>query len=306
MSKRKHRPSRPLWHPAFWPAWLGVFLLKQLSRLSMPAKQRWGKAIGQFLSRRWKSRHEVALTNIRACFPQYSEAEQQQLVEDCFVACVRGLLESTHAWWRDMTPFIETVEVHGLENLQEAKARGSGLLLIGAHYNIFDFALPLIASRLNKPGYMYRPNNNPVIDRMIERGRRRHFNIQPFTKRQLPDMMDYLKQGGEVWYACDQDFGRKVEVFAPFFGVEAGCITTPSHIARESGASVICVSHLRTPDGGYQVVFSPIQENFGADDRKDAETWNRFIETTIRQYPDQYLWLHKRFKTRPEGAPRFY
>ena len=306
MSKRKRRSSRPVWHPTLWPAWLGVFFLNLLSRLSMPAKQRWGKAIGLFLSKRWKSRHRVARTNIQACFPETSEAWQTQLVDDCFVACVRGLLESTHAWWRDMTPYLETVEVHGLENVEEAKARGKGLLLIGAHYSIFDFALPLIANKLDKPGYMYRPNDNPVIDRTIENGRRRHFNIRPFTKRQLPEMMDFLREGGEVWYACDQDFGRKVEVFAPFFGVDAGCITTPSYIARESGASIICVSHLRTPDGGYRIAFSPIQENFGQDNQRDAEVWNRFIEQTIRQYPDQYLWLHKRFKTRPEGAPRFY
>ncbi|WP_166263383.1 lysophospholipid acyltransferase family protein [Marinobacter caseinilyticus] len=306
MSKKSSKRSRPLWHPALWPAWLGVFGLYLLSRLSMANKERWGEGIGRFLNRRLKSRNRVAKANIQACFPELSGDEQDRLVERCFVSCAQGFMTSTHAWWRDMEPYQASVEVIGLEHLEEAKARGKGVLLIGGHYNILDFALPLIACQLSKPGYMYRPNNNPVLDRAIEKGRRRHFNIQPFTKRQLPDMMQFLKEGGQVWYACDQDFGRKTEVYTPFFGVQAGCITTPSYIARESGASIICISHIRTESGGYQIAFSPIQEGFGEDVQKDTAAWNHFIETTIRAHPDQYLWLHKRFKSRPEGAEELY
>jgi len=305
MSKKRRSP-KPLWHPANWMAWLAVFVLYLLSLLPMRVKQRWGASLGRFLNRRFRSRHKVAMTNIEHCFPEMPEEDRRQLVEDSFVACSRGVLETTHAWWQDMKPHEEATIVVGYENVEEALRRNKGLLLIGAHYSIFDFALPLIACRLKKPGYMYRPNDNPVIDRTIEKGRRRHYGIQPFTKRELKEMMAFLQDGGQVWYACDQDFGKKSEVFAPFFGVDAACITTPSYIARESGASVICVSHLRTPEGQYRISFSPIQENFGEDKQKDAEAWNAYIEATIREYPDQYLWMHKRFKTRPEGAPAIY
>ncbi|WP_166257354.1 lysophospholipid acyltransferase family protein [Marinobacter salicampi] len=306
MSKRFRRRTRPLWHPGFWPTWMVVALLFLLSWLPMTQKQRWGRSLGLMLNKRLKSRHKVAMTNVAACFPELPESRHRQIVEDCFVACSRGFLESTHAWWRNTAPQQDSTVFDGLQHLDEAMARGRGVLLIGAHYSIFDFALPLIASRLSKPGYMYRPNNNPIVDRMIETGRRRHFNIQPFTKRQLGSMLAFLKEGGQVWYACDQDFGRKGDLFTPFFGVEANCISTPSYIARESGAAVICVSHLRTPDGNYQVTLSPIQESFGIDEQDDAAAWNGFIEATVRQHPDQYLWLHKRFKTRPEGAPTIY
>ena len=119
-------------------------------------------------------------------------------------------------------------------------------------------------------------------------------------------MVSYLKKGGEVWFACDQDFGRKTELFVPFFGVDASCITSPSYIAKVSGASVICVSHLRLPDGQYRITFSPIQEGFGQDADADSRAWTGYIESTIRKHPDQYLWLHKRFKTRPEGAQPIY
>lgn len=306
MASRRKTAKRPLWHPALWGSWILVFILWLLAFLPMGAKQRLGGSLGRLLARKLKSRARVADANLQACMPELDDAARKQLVEDTFVASARGFLESTHAWWRDMAPYCESASIHGLEHLEEAKKRGKGVLLIGGHYSIFDFALPLIACQLDKPGYMYRPNNNPVIDRMIERGRRRHFNIRPFTKRELRPMLSFLKQGGQVWFACDQDFGKKSEVFVPFFGVKAGCITSPSYIARESGAAVICVSHLRLPDGSYRVVFSPIQEDFGDDLEKDAEVWNRFIETTIREQPDQYLWLHKRFKSRPEGAPSVY
>lgn len=306
MTSAAPRTTKPLWHPSFWPSWLGVFFLYLLSQLSMPAKQRWGARIGRFLKTRLRSRYKVARKNIQACFPALSPDQQEQLIEDNFVACARGFLETTHAWWRDMTPYEKSTRVHGLEHVQAAIAAKRGVLLMGAHYSIFDFALPLIACHLTQPGYMYRPNGNRVIDRTIERGRRRHHGIQAFTKRQLKEMNTFLKDGGQVWYACDQDFGGKSEVFVPFFGIPAACITTPSYIARESGAAVICVSHLRTPDGGYEVAFSPIQEGFGDDPTRDAQIWNAFIEAAIRRYPDQYLWLHKRFKTRPEGVAAVY
>ena len=306
MASRGKTAKRALWHPAFWGSWALVFVLWLLSFLPMSVKQRFGRWLGRLLSRKLKSRARVTDANLAVCMPELDEADRRQLVEDAFVASTRGILESVHAWWRDMTPYCESASVRGTEHLEEARRRGQGVLLIGGHYSIFDFALPLIACHLEKPGYMYRPNNNPVIDRMIERGRRRHFNIRPFTKRQLRPMLSFLKEGGQVWFACDQDFGKKSEVFVPFFGVSAGCITSPSYIARESGAAVICVSHLRMPDGSYRVVFSPIQEDFGDNPQKDAELWNHFIETTVREQPDQYLWLHKRFKSRPEGAATVY
>lgn len=306
MAKSSKNNKSQLWHPRLWPSWAIVFLLYLLSLLPMASKQRLGARLGRFLSGKLKTRARVADRNLEICFPELDEQARKELVEDNFVACSRGFLESAHSWWRDVSPYCETAEVQGLEHLREAQSKGKGVLLIGGHYSIFDFALPLVACHLKKPGYVYRPNNNPVIDRMIENGRRRHFGIRPFTKRELRPMVSFLKKGGEIWFACDQDFGRKTELFVPFFGVEAGCITSPSYIAKVSGASVICVSHLRMPDGGYRVVFSPIQDGFGADKYKDTEVWNQYIEDTVREQPDQYLWLHKRFKSRPEGAGKIY
>ncbi|RBW49275.1 lysophospholipid acyltransferase family protein [Marinobacter sp. F3R11] len=306
MRKSSKKNKLPLWHPRLWPSWALVFTLYLLSFLPMSSKQKLGKTLGRFLNGKLKSRARVADRNLAICLPDLDKEAREKLVQDNFIACARGFLESTHAWWQDMSPYFENTEVQGLEYLAEARSKGRGVLLIGGHYSIFDFALPLVASHLKNPGYVYRPNNNPVIDRMIEKGRRRHFGIRAFTKRELRPMVSFLKKGGEVWFACDQDFGKKTELFVPFFGVQTGCITSPSYIAKVSGAAVVCVSHLRMPDGRYRVVFSPVQSDFGVDKHKDTRLWNRYIEDAIREQPDQYLWLHKRFKTRPEGAEKVY
>jgi len=301
--KNKHRP---VWHPALWLTWLVVFLLFCISLLPMKTKQSMGEKLGRLIHAKLKGRTKVTKKNIAGCFPELSETEQAKLVEDTFIACSKGFMETTHSWWRDVSPYVDNVIITGRENLEESQRRGKGALLLGGHFSLFDFALPFFASKLSKPGYMYRPHDNPVIDRMIENGRRRHYGIQGFDKRRLKDMIQFITDGGEVWYAADQDFGNKCEVFAPFFGINAGCITAPSWIARESGASVMVVSQFRHPDGQYEINFSPILENFGEDEQQDAIAWNAQLETAVRRFPDQYLWLHKRFKTRQSGDPSFY
>ena len=303
MSNRKHKP---LWHPTFWLSWVIVAVLYCLAWLPMGKKHQIAERLGGFAYRKMKSRTKVAEKNIKVCFPELSEAEQEKIVLESFVSTAEGFFEMLQLWWRDVTPYLDTMTVIGKEHLLDAQSRGTGVLLIGGHFGVIDMTLPLVGTQLKRAGYMYRPNNNPVIDWMIESGRNRNFEIQPFHKRQLKDMIDFIKDGGEVWYAPDQDFGQKCDVFVPFFGTVAGCISTPSWIARESGATVLHVAPFRLPDSRYEVVFSPVFEGFGEDPEKDARDWNAALEAAIRRHPEQYLWLHKRFKTRPEGVAKVY
>ena len=302
----QHKKKRPLWHPSFILTWLVVFILYCIAQLPLLWKHKIAQKLGGFIHKKMKSRVKASQQNIEGCFPELSKPEQEVLVKDCFISTSEGFVETLQAWWRDLTPYMNNLEVVGLENLRDAQSRGGGVLLIGGHFGIFDIALPFIASQLNKPGYMYRPNSNPVVDWMIESGRQRNVDIQSFHKRQLKDMIQYMKEGGEVWYAPDQDFGKKCDLFVPFFGVNAGCISTPSWIAKESGAAVVHVSQYRHPNGHYEIVFSPVLENFGEDIQQDAIDWNACLEAAIRRHPEQYFWLHKRFKTRAPGEASFY
>ncbi|KZY32857.1 lipid A biosynthesis acyltransferase [Oleiphilus sp. HI0081] len=272
----------------------------------MNKKHQYAESLGRFVYRRMKNRGKVTRQNIELCFPELSSDKQNEIIEGSFISTAEGLIEMLQLWWRDVTPYLDTMTVIGKEHLLDAQNRGTGVLLIGGHFGVIDMTLPLVGTQLKRPGYMYRPNNDPVIDWMIESGRNRNFDIQSFSKYQLKEMLEFIKGGGEVWYAPDQDFGKRCDLFVPFFGVSTGCISTPSWIARETGATVLHVAPFRLPNGQYEVIFSPVFEGFGEDPQKDAQLWNQALEAAIKRHPEQYLWQHKRFKTRPDGEGPVY
>jgi len=298
--------SKPsIFNLKYFSSHLMVFVLFLISQLSLKNKHRLGAWLGKLVYRNLKSRTKIARKNLTACFPEKSSEEIEKMVEDCFIQLSTGFIEGTHAWWRDMSQYKKDVVETGLENVLKAQEKGKGVLILGGHFAVVDFAIPLFASKVENLAYMYRPNNNPVIDHMIEKGRARS-GVESFTKKQLKEMKTFMGNGGMVWYGCDQDFGKKAEVFAPFFGVQAANITTPSWIVKETGAAVIFMGMRRLEDGRYEIEFSEELPPFGFDDQQDAINWNQKLEEAVARYPTQYMWVHKRFKTRPEGEANFY
>lgn len=292
-------------HPRYWGTWCVIGILFLISRLPYGGKIALGRILGHLLHRFGGDRRRVAETNIKACFPDLSEQEQQKMVYDSFISNATGYMESTIAWWGNPDKYIKTLKVHGREHLDEALSRGKGVLLIGAHFSIIDFAGPLVHS-VSPFNYMYRPQNNSLMNAVIERARRK-YSVRDFTKRDIKEMMQFIRDGNMVWYAPDQDMGRKHCVFAPFFNIPTACLTTPAWIARETGATVLQLSQFREKDGTYSVHYTPILENYpGEDEVENARLLNEGLEQAIHIHPEQYLWLHRRFKHRPEGEPDFY
>ncbi|MFE8072197.1 lipid A biosynthesis acyltransferase [Marinobacteraceae bacterium S3BR75-40.1] len=292
-------------HPRYWPTWILVGTLRLIAFLPHNGKQRLGTWLGLLTYKLAGKRRHIAETNIRACFPEKTPEEQRELVKDTFIATSKGYVESTIAWWGNIQPYVDHLQVYGLEHLREAERRGKGVLLLGGHFSILDFAGPLANSVFNF-NYMFRPNNNRLFNAMIERGRL-NFSGHAFTKKQLHDMIAFMQEGHVVWYGCDQDFGRRNSVFAPFFGIQTATLTTPTWIARKSNATVLQISQLRHEGKTYSIHFSPIYESFAElDDAAAAALMNQELERVIRLAPEQYLWVHRRFKTRPEGEPKFY
>lgn len=289
----------------YWPARLMVAALYLISHLSLAKKHQLGRWLGVKAKNKLKSRTHIARTNMSRCFPDKSEHEIEEMVEDCFVQLTTGFIEGTHAWWQDMMPYKKTVNTVGLDNLINAQKKGKGVLLLGGHFAVVDFAIPLLSHHVSNLGYMYRPNDNPIVDNMIENGRAKA-GVTGFTKKQLKEMQVFMGNGGIVWYGCDQDFGKKASIFTPFFGVDAANITTPSWIVRETGAAVIMMGMHRLDDGGYEISFSPELALTGTDEETDTKIWNQALEKEVRRFPTQYMWVHKRFKTRPEGEAKFY
>ncbi|MDI9243861.1 lysophospholipid acyltransferase family protein [Marinobacter sp. CHS3-4] len=305
--RESRHPSPSLWHPRYWLAWFCMGIVYLFSLLPFQSKQAFGEWLGNRLYRVAKSRAKVARQNLKACFPDWSAEHTDEVARQTFVEVSRGLMASVHLWSHPLFDVTSRTDYVGLEHLQQAQAKGKGVLLITAHYSLIELGFHLFLAPAERPGYMYRSNDHPVVDRMIERGRRHsHDNMTGFDKFQGKEMVAFLKNGGQVAYACDQDFNDKTKFFIPFLGVEAPCIDRPTHIAREAAVSVIFVSFYRTKNNRYRVDYSPIQEGFGKDAEADARAWNQYIEKTVRDRPEQYFWLHKRFKTRPEGSAPIY
>ncbi|WP_372958804.1 LpxL/LpxP family Kdo(2)-lipid IV(A) lauroyl/palmitoleoyl acyltransferase [Marinobacter sp.] len=311
--KRKHRKKeRDLdyshyLHPRWWPTWLGVGVMWLMARLPLGLQWKIGKLIGELAWRFIPQRRHIAEVNIRACFPELSEEEQQALVRKAFHANGIGVMEIGVAWFRKASDFMNITRVHGLEHLEQARAREKGVMLLGGHFSTLDLG-GCLATEVIESDVMQRDHNNPLMNAVMTRARQKRYGVV-LDSKDLRGLLKRLKANRTVWYATDQDYGRKGIVFAPFFGIPAGSITATSRIAERSGCAVVPFSHFRRDDKpGYDIYFHPALENFpSGDDLADATLVNQTIEREIRRQPDQYLWMHRRFKTRPNrDDPAFY
>ena len=292
-------------HPRHWPAWAGVYLLWLATLLPAGLQLALGRAIGAALHLLARRRRHITETNLRLCFPELSAQARAALVRQTFADNGTGLIETAIAWFTPPEQLRGRVEFEGLEHLQAAKDRGKGVLLIGAHYTTLDLCGNLF-TLFSPASVMYRAQNNPVFEHIMTR--------PPAHVRAGIDRSDMrsaircLKSGGVLWYAPDQDYGRKHSVFAPFFGVPAASIVATSRILRMTGATPVLFSHWRRDDGsGYVLRVEPIPEPLpSGSDEEDARVVNAHIEACIRRHPSQYMWVHRRFKTRPPGEARPY
>jgi len=281
-----------------------MWLLAQL-----PIRVQWwlGKIAGLLAWRLAGSRRQITEVNIGLCFPELSSEQRAALVRKSFIANGIGLMELGLAWFRNPARLTSITTVHGLEHFEQALARGKGVLLLGGHYSTLDLGGSLVTEYINAD-VMQRDHNNPLMNAVMTRARERRYG-KVLGARDLRGLFRSLKNSHAVWYAADQDYGRKDIVFAPFFDIPAGTITATSRIAERSGCAVVPFSHVRREGRpGYDIYFHPALENFpSGDDLQDATLVNHTIEREIRRAPEQYLWMHRRFKTRPNvGDPGFY
>jgi len=210
------------------------------------------------------------------------------------------------AWWVSDKRLEGLLEVDGLEHLTAALEQGRGAILLSAHFTCLEMALRLFCGVMT--GYaIYRPQNNLLLDRIIKRARTRQSG-QLFSRGDVRSMLGALKENKAVWYPPDQDYGRRHSVFVDFFGQPAATITTTSWFARLSGAPVVPFYFHRLPAyRGYKVVLRPPLGDFpSGDDVRDARTVNAVLESEVLKCVDQYLWVHRRFKTRPNDAENIY
>jgi KDO2-lipid IV(A) lauroyltransferase len=266
-----------------------------------------GKLIGLALLKLPTNRKHIAKRNIELCFPELNSDKQAALLRDNFISMGIAIMELGMAWWWSKRRFSKLVQFEGLDNLSHFN--GQGVILLSIHHTTLEVGAAAIAMVSERDG-MYRAHGNPVYDYMQIKGRLHKSSEESrlFERRDVRGTMKALKAGRTVWYAPDQDYGIKQGVFAPFFGIQAATVYATARLAEKTGARVVPFTHIRLPGNqGYKVCVHPALENFPTgDDIADATRINGLVEQFIRQQPDQYLWAHRRFKTRPAGEPDFY
>jgi KDO2-lipid IV(A) lauroyltransferase len=294
------KPLRPYIAPRFWPTWLLYGFLRAIAILPFRIQFAIGKVLGRLSLLIAHDRREACKINIALCFPELSDLERAMLVKKTFISNGIGLVEIAMAWFANPERFKGMVDITGIENLNLAKSKGKGVLLVGAHFSTLEMGGFLYPQ--GEIDATYRPNANPLFNAIMYNGRKR--NVEGvFDRKSIRQSMRSLKAGRVLWYAPDQDYGAKNSVFAPFFGVPAATITATSRFAKFNNSEIVFYSHYRKNDGsGYKIHFSePLQGYPTGDDIEDATIINSHIEAAIRKQPDQYLWLHKRFKTQAAG-----
>jgi KDO2-lipid IV(A) lauroyltransferase len=303
--KPTFQPTRYL-HPGYWLLWIGLGLMWLTARLPYRLQMALGSLLGWLVYHLIPARRRIAEINLEMCFPGKTDEERRQLLRRHFDSLGKGTIETAMAWWTPARRLQRLQHIEGLEHLETALQQGKGAILLSAHFTSLELGGRLLA--LHIPFHvMYREHRNPLFEAVMRSRREKNFD-RAHERQDIRNIIGSLKAGMPVWYAPDQDYGRKHSVFAPFFGVPAAMITATARFARISGAPVVPFFQQRLDDGsGYVLRVLPALENFpSGDDIADATRINKIIEEEILRQPEQYLWVHRRFKTRPEGEERPY
>lgn len=297
VSRTVERFSPALLAPRYWPVWLAVGLLRIFVLLPFPALLWLGRRIGRLIHRLAKRRRELTRYNLAQCFPELDAARREQLAREHFESLGIGLFEIALCWWGSARRLRKRVRFEGLEHVERALQQGRGALLLSAHVTTLEIGGRLLG--LFTPFcLMYRPNNNPALEWIISRRRQKHFD-RVIPRDNVRQLIRSLKENRVVWYAPDQGFTGKNSVMVPFFGVPAPTNPATSRIAKAGEAPVLPFFVERLPGSrGYRLRVEPPLENFpGETVEADALRTNAIIEQQARATPEQYLWMHNRFKT---------
>ena len=271
--------------------------------LPLTVLSRVGGMTGSILFWLIPERRKVTRINLAKCFPDKSAKERETLARAHFRAFTRAFIEQGILWWSSKRRIRELVVLEGLENLK-GHAR---TIVFAPHFVGFEATLARLALDF-RVSMMYSRQKDPVFEARLYKGRTRFGGVMLPRQAGIKSGIEIIESGTLYYYLPDLDFGPNRSVFVPFFGVPAATVTGLAYIARTTGAAVVpCVTRLLPGGGGYVARLYPAWRDFpSGDDHVDARRMMAFVEERVLEMPEQYFWLHKRFKTRPEGEARFY
>jgi KDO2-lipid IV(A) lauroyltransferase len=283
-----------------------VLLMWLLHWLPLPVIGRLGVVIGKLLFATKKKRRNITLTNLRLCFPLWSEAQRHAVAKQHFENYARSVLERSILWWASEARLKRLIQVEPRVPLDQIAARPT--ILLCPHFVSLDVAgvAVMLESSLCS---IYTKQLNEVFDKVLRKGRSRFRPVKLFSRAEgVKPIIRAMREGLPFFMLPDMDFGAKDAAFVPFFGIPAATLTAPARIAAATGAQVIPVVATYLPRyRGWTVRFYPAWEDYPGEDMVEAtRRMNAFIEARALETPAEYFWTHKRFKTRPEGEPGFY
>lgn len=283
-----------------------VMLARGMARLPQKALLRLAKLFAFLLSPLLARRRRIAAINLALCYPELSPAERQALLRANQVATVMGALELLRAWYAPSSALVGAAHIEGLAHLQSALASGRGVLLFTGHFTHTELAVRLLSEALGRPvRVVIRRHNSPCVEAAFDQARARVFG-PTLAKKDVRGLLRTLQAGAAVVYSADQNFTYQ-HAFVPFFGVSAATLTSTAELARRANARMLPFWFYRDDDGRYRLRIEPAWSEWNdASPEQSAAIYMRELEAVVRQHPEQYLWVHRRFKTRPPGAPAIY
>jgi Kdo2-lipid IVA lauroyltransferase/acyltransferase len=295
-----------LFAPRYWLTWAGLGFLRVLALLPFPAMVALGRCIGSVMRHLPLRFVRTARRNIELCLPELGAAARERLLNEHFQSLGIALLEIPLAWWITPRRLSKIVQFEGAEHLRAALARNRGVILLTAHFTSLEMAGRVLLS-VAPVGFLYRPTKNEVLAYALKRFRC-GYGGYPIPRDDIRSFISALKHNECVWYAPDQSYRKKGAQMARMFGIPAATNTLTSRLARMTGATVLPYFLQRLPGAqGYRAVIHPPLEDFPSEcPVADAERFNHMIEAQVRLAPEQYLWIHRRFKGLSQDYPDYY
>ena len=292
--------------PRYWPVWIGMGLLRLVCLLPHRPALAVGRTFGRLAHALGGSRRTVARRNIELCFPDLSPAERDALAYEHFKALGMAVIEMGVGRWGSARHLQSISKLVGLDNVHRAMATGKGVILLSAHFTTLEIMGRALAEEIPPFDAVFRKNRSEFLTELQRTGREVSADTT-IEKRDIKKMVRALRQGRAVWYAPDQSYDRKGAEVIPFFGVPSMHTTATSTLARLGDALVVPFFPRRLDDLTYELTLLPALEDFPSDDlNADTRRYVEALEEHVRQCPEQYLWIHKKFKNLPDGYPDYY
>jgi KDO2-lipid IV(A) lauroyltransferase len=306
MKRTERRPLHHYWHPKYWPTWVGLGLLRLSCLLPLNWQIGIGKSIGRLAHRIGAERRAITRRNIELSFPDLTEAERNQLAREHFEALGASLMEMALARWASDKKLREIATIEGVDHIQQTLDAGFGVILLSAHFTTLEVAGR--AFSLQSPPFdaVFRRFRSDFTTELLS-GTRKKSARDVIEKNDIKRMVRSLRDGVPVWYAPDQSYHLKQSALIPFFGVPAMTNIATTTLAKLGRAKAIPFLPRRLPEGGYELRILPPIEGLPSDDPvEDTSKYVAIIEAHIRQCPEQYYWVHRKFKNRPDPLPDVY